>query len=122
MSEQAGEPIAADPGLIALVNLLRLNGVGADGDQIRHQLGGTRVGTGEMLRVSKGLGLKARVLKENQGRMRSIEVFEPIRRKDGTTGQRLRRFTAPLGSILCSPIPTAWGHHSAGARTRCAAD
>jgi subfamily B ATP-binding cassette protein HlyB/CyaB len=69
VSEQAGEQTAADPGLIALVNLLRLNGVAADADQIRHQLGGTRVGASEMLRVAKGLGLKARVLKKTWGRL-----------------------------------------------------
>jgi subfamily B ATP-binding cassette protein HlyB/CyaB len=71
VSEQAAgeQPIAADPGLIALVNLLRLNGVGADADQIRHQLGGARVGTSEMLRVAKGLNLKARVLKSKWSRL-----------------------------------------------------
>jgi subfamily B ATP-binding cassette protein HlyB/CyaB len=69
VSEQAGEPTAADPGLIALVNVLRMNGVAADADQIRHQLGGIRVGTGEMLRVAKELGLKARVLKTTWPRL-----------------------------------------------------
>ena len=54
-------PAAGDPGLIALVTLLRLNGVGADGEQIRHRLGGAAVGTSEMLRVAKDLGLKARL-------------------------------------------------------------
>ena len=69
MSEQAGEAVPVDPGLIALVNLLRLNSVGADADQIRHQLGGVRVGTGEMLRVAKGLSLKARILKTKWARL-----------------------------------------------------
>jgi hypothetical protein len=32
--------------------------------------------------------LKARILKENNNRMRSIEVWEPIRKKDGTLSQR----------------------------------
>jgi ATP-binding cassette, subfamily B, bacterial HlyB/CyaB len=54
-------PAADDPGLIALVTLLRLNGIGADAEQIRHRLGGTAVGTSEMLRVAKDLGLKARL-------------------------------------------------------------
>jgi subfamily B ATP-binding cassette protein HlyB/CyaB len=66
---QSASPIADDPGLIALVNLLRLNGVSADPDQIRHQLGGTRVGTAEMLRVAKGFSLKARVLKKTWARL-----------------------------------------------------
>ena len=41
MTTPAGRnPAAGDPGLIALVTLLRLNGVGADAEQIRHRLGG----------------------------------------------------------------------------------
>src|SRR5580658_9602944 len=50
-----------DPGLAALVAILRFQGVGAEHQQIRHRLGGVRVGVPEMLRCAKELGLKARV-------------------------------------------------------------
>jgi len=49
--------------------LLRFNGIGADAEQIRHQLGGSSVGTSEMLRVAKDLGLKARLLATNWSRL-----------------------------------------------------
>ena len=62
-------PTSADPGLIALVTLLRLNGIGADAEQIRHRLGGIPVGTPEMLRVAKDLGLKARQHRTNWSRL-----------------------------------------------------
>jgi subfamily B ATP-binding cassette protein HlyB/CyaB len=58
-----------DPGLIALVTLLRLNGVGADPEQISHRLGGIPVGISEMLRVAKDLGLKARQHATNWSRL-----------------------------------------------------
>ena len=41
---------AADPGLFALVMLLRLHGIGADPEQISHRFGGTQSGIPEMLR------------------------------------------------------------------------
>ena len=70
MTTPAGRnPAAGDPGLIALVTLLRLNGVGADAEQIRHRLGGIAVGTSEMLRVAKDLGLKARLHRTNWPRL-----------------------------------------------------
>jgi subfamily B ATP-binding cassette protein HlyB/CyaB len=49
-----------DPGLYALVTLLRLNGLGADPEQIRHRFGGAAISIPEMLRCAKELGLKAR--------------------------------------------------------------
>ena len=51
-----------DPGLTALVMLLRFQGVGVDPEQIRHQFGATPIGVPEMLRCTKGFGLKARCL------------------------------------------------------------
>jgi ATP-binding cassette, subfamily B, bacterial HlyB/CyaB len=59
MNEQT--PPAADQGLACLVMLLRFHGVGADPVQIRHQFGGVPVGTEEMLRCAKQLGLRGRV-------------------------------------------------------------
>jgi subfamily B ATP-binding cassette protein HlyB/CyaB len=55
------EQIAAqDPGLYVLTSLLRLHGVGADPEQIRHRFGSARIGIPEMLRCAKELGLKSR--------------------------------------------------------------
>jgi subfamily B ATP-binding cassette protein HlyB/CyaB len=49
-----------DPGLFVLVMLLRLLGIGADPEQIRHRFGGARIGIPEILRCAKEFGLKAR--------------------------------------------------------------
>src|SRR3984957_13884139 len=54
-----------DPGLTALVMLLRFHGVGADPAQIRHQSGTDTIGTAEMVRCAKEFGLKARQLNTN---------------------------------------------------------
>jgi ATP-binding cassette, subfamily B, bacterial HlyB/CyaB len=51
---------AIDPGLFALVSMLRLNGIGADPEQIRHQCGTATIGVPEILRCAKAMGLKAR--------------------------------------------------------------
>ena len=58
---EAAAPQTADPGLTALVMLLRFLGVPADPEQIRHQIGGA-VGTSEMLRCAKQFGVKARLV------------------------------------------------------------
>ena len=44
-----------DPGLTALVMLLRFQGVGVDPEQIRHEFGARRIGVPEMLGCTKGL-------------------------------------------------------------------
>jgi len=49
-----------DSGLFVLVMLLRLLGIGADPEQIRHRFGGAPIGISEMLRCAKEFGLKAR--------------------------------------------------------------
>ncbi len=55
-------PVSADDcGLAALVMMLRIHGVGADAQQIRHRCANVTIGVNEMLRCSKELGLKARV-------------------------------------------------------------
>ena len=59
----------ADAGLEALVTLLRLHGVAADREQIRHRLGTTRIGAPEMLRCAKDLGLKARICRTEWSRL-----------------------------------------------------
>src|SRR5207248_2972721 len=52
---------ADDSGLAALVMLLRIHGIGADPEQIRHRCGMVTVGVNQMLRCAKELGLKARI-------------------------------------------------------------
>src|SRR5262245_10512613 len=60
MSTETGNINSADPGLLALVMLLRFHGLGADPEQIRHRFGAAAIGIPEMLRCAKELGLKAR--------------------------------------------------------------
>jgi subfamily B ATP-binding cassette protein HlyB/CyaB len=57
---KADSVTAVDPGLSVLVILLRLLGIGANIEQIRHRFGGVRIGIPEMLRCAKEFGLKAR--------------------------------------------------------------
>jgi subfamily B ATP-binding cassette protein HlyB/CyaB len=49
-----------DPGLAALVMLLRFHGVGADPEQLRHRLGKDTVGVTDMIRCARDMGLKVR--------------------------------------------------------------
>jgi subfamily B ATP-binding cassette protein HlyB/CyaB len=63
MAIDGGQAKTTEPGLAALVMLLRFHGVGADGDQIRHQFGTAAIGVPEMLRCAKDFGLKARARK-----------------------------------------------------------
>src|SRR3984893_16592926 len=60
MTAQPEMPGLNDPGLIALVMLLRFHGVGADPAQIRHQCGTAAIGTADMIRCAREFGLKAR--------------------------------------------------------------
>ena len=57
---KADSVTAVDPGLSVLVILLRLLGIGANIEQIRHRFGGVRICIPEMLRCAKEFGLKAR--------------------------------------------------------------
>ena len=65
----ANNPIPSDPGLIALVMLLRFNGIGADAEQIRHRIGSSSVNVTEMIRCAKEFGLKARIVKTSWRRL-----------------------------------------------------
>ena len=49
MTPDPGQLPIADQGLAALVSLLRLNGIGADPEQIRHRFGGATIGIAESL-------------------------------------------------------------------------
>src|SRR6266487_2326858 len=84
MATERGQPNAADPGLIILVTALRFNGIGADPDQIRHRLGGVRVGISEMLRVAKEVGLKARACKTKWSRLPNTPLPAIAALKDGS--------------------------------------
>jgi subfamily B ATP-binding cassette protein HlyB/CyaB len=61
--------LPADPGLEALVTLLRLKDVAADRRQIRHRLGTGKIGASEMLRCARDLGLKARAWRTQWSRL-----------------------------------------------------
>jgi ATP-binding cassette, subfamily B, bacterial HlyB/CyaB len=67
MNIEAARPV--DPGLEALVTLLRLQGVAADAGQIRHRLGTDKIGAPEMLRCAMDLGLKARTWRTDWSRL-----------------------------------------------------
>src|ERR1700686_3941429 len=72
-----------DPGLIALVMLLRFHGVGADPAQIRHQYGTAVIGIPEMIRCAREFGLKARERKSNWGRLAGTPLPAVAALKDG---------------------------------------
>lgn len=60
-AEPTSSTTADDMGLAALVMMLRIHGIGADAEQIRHRSASATIGVNEMLRSAKELGLKARV-------------------------------------------------------------
>ncbi|WP_353184212.1 type I secretion system permease/ATPase [Bosea sp. (in: a-proteobacteria)] len=59
----------SDDGLIALLFILRGQGVSVLPEQIQHQFPGRPIGVAEMVRCAKGLGLKARSLTTNWERL-----------------------------------------------------
>jgi ATP-binding cassette, subfamily B, bacterial HlyB/CyaB len=61
--------MTTDPGLTALVMLLQLHGVAAEGPQISHRCGSVAIGVTEMLRCAKELGLKARAVRTSWKRL-----------------------------------------------------
>jgi subfamily B ATP-binding cassette protein HlyB/CyaB len=80
MTEMPGQN---DPGLVALVMLLRFHGVGADPAQIRHQCGTSAIGTSDMIRCAKELGLKAREVKSSWARLETTPLPGIAALKDG---------------------------------------
>src|SRR5438132_1032264 len=81
--EQNEANLGGDPGLAALVMLLRFHGIGANAEQIRHQLGMVRVGVPEMLRCAKDVGLKARAPKTTWQRLAATPMPAIAQLKDG---------------------------------------
>jgi len=67
-TETADAP-ASDAGVSVLTTLLGLKGIAADAGQIRHRFGGAAIGLEDMLRLSKELGLKARILRTKWDRL-----------------------------------------------------
>jgi subfamily B ATP-binding cassette protein HlyB/CyaB len=72
-----------DQGLIALVMMLRFQGVGVDPAQVRHQLGGVTIGIAEMLRYAKVLGLKAKQTRGDWSRLASMPMPVIASMRDG---------------------------------------
>lgn len=65
--------VIPDQGLIALVMMLRFNGLAIDPERIRHQFG-TIIRVAEVLRCAKELGLKARVVRTNWSRLSGLPM------------------------------------------------
>lgn len=61
-------------GRFALVLLLRLHGIAADGEQLCHRLGTRHIGVTEMVRCAKAFGLKARTIKTSWARLGRIPL------------------------------------------------
>jgi ATP-binding cassette, subfamily B, bacterial HlyB/CyaB len=72
-----------DPGLYVLVSLLRMQGVPADPQQIRHRFGGMPIGIPEMLRCAKELELKARDRFVNWDRLTTLPMPAIAAQRDG---------------------------------------
>jgi subfamily B ATP-binding cassette protein HlyB/CyaB len=70
-----------DPGTIVLVQLLRVNGIGADVEQIRHLVGGRPIGVDDILRIAKRFGLKARAVNTSIERLAAspLPAIAPLR-------------------------------------------
>ena len=72
-----------DPGLAALVMLLRFHGLGADPERIRHRFGRGTIGIPGMLRCAKELGLKARSRLTTWERLVSTPMPAIVALRDG---------------------------------------
>jgi subfamily B ATP-binding cassette protein HlyB/CyaB len=83
MTVRSEMPGPIDPGLTALVMLLRFHGVGADPAQIRHQAGTATLGIPEMIRCAREFGLKARELKTDWVRLAKTPLPAIAILKDG---------------------------------------
>src|SRR5579862_8419172 len=83
MTARSEMPGPIDPGLTALVMLLRFHGVGADPAQIRHQAGTATLGIPEMIRCAREFGLKARELKTDWVRLAKTPLPAIAVLKDG---------------------------------------
>jgi ATP-binding cassette, subfamily B, bacterial HlyB/CyaB len=69
MAGESAQMNAMEPGAFALVMMLRLHGIAADPEQIKHQFGAESIGIPEILRCAKQFGLKARIVKTQWQRL-----------------------------------------------------
>src|SRR5882672_6237719 len=83
MTAHSEIPGPNDPGLTALVMLLRFHGIGADPAQIRHQCGTAAIGIADMIRCAKEFGLKAREVKSSWARLATTPLPVIAALKDG---------------------------------------
>src|SRR6202047_2339227 len=83
MTAHSERPGPNDPGLTALVMLLRFHGVGADPAQIRHQCGAAAIGTADMVRCAREFALQSRELKTNWARLATTPLPAIAVLKDG---------------------------------------
>ena len=83
MTTHSEVPGRNDPGLTALVMLLRFHGAGADPAQIRHQCGTAAIGIPDMIRCAKEFGLKAREMKTSWPRLATTPLPAIAALKDG---------------------------------------
>lgn len=95
----------SDPGLAALVMLLRFHCIGADPGQIRHRFGSAVIGVAEMLRCARDLGLKARAFRTNWSRLAATPLPAIAVLRDG--GYLLLGKVAEDSAIVQSPSSTA---------------
>ena len=72
-----------NPGLAALVMLLRCYGIGAESSQVRHRCGTASIGVTEMLRCAKEFGLKARAPTTNWERLATTPLPGIAALRDG---------------------------------------
>jgi subfamily B ATP-binding cassette protein HlyB/CyaB len=72
-----------DPGLAALVMLLRFHGVGADPEQLRHRLGKDTVAVADMVRCAKDMGLKVKSYRTTWERLATTPLPGIAVLKDG---------------------------------------
>ncbi|HMF66106.1 MAG TPA: type I secretion system permease/ATPase [Phyllobacterium sp.] len=78
------DPVTStDPGLVALVMMLRFQGLGVNPEQIRHQFGSVTIGLPEMLRCAKSFGLKARVSATTWSRLAATPMPALATLRDG---------------------------------------
>jgi ATP-binding cassette, subfamily B, bacterial HlyB/CyaB len=80
---QVENPDLNDPGLIALVTMLRFNSIGAEAAQIRHRFGGAPIGVPDMLRLAKELGLKAKAVSSAWSRLANTPLPAIAALRDG---------------------------------------
>jgi subfamily B ATP-binding cassette protein HlyB/CyaB len=83
MTAHPETPGPNDPGLVALVMLLRFHGVGADPAQVRHQCGTAAIGSADMVRCAREFGLKAREIKTSWARLANTPLPAIAALKDG---------------------------------------